>query len=136
MKRLSVKVFVALISLSIPFSAYAQTIGSLTSIDGSVFLRRAGETIPVTEVVDVSDGDVILVKEDSSARIVYSNGCEEELGPNTLKKIEDLPSCDTGMKSDADGTQTALIVGGAVVILGGAALLLSSDGGNDHGNSP
>src|SRR5688572_30112176 len=107
MRSSSVRVFASLICLSIPFSASAQTLGSLTNIDGSLFLKHDGETRPVSGVVELSAGDEILVNEDSSARVVYSNGCEEELRPETRTKIEDMPDCDTGMKTEADG-QTAL----------------------------
>lgn len=135
MKNEPIKVMAVLIMLSASYStASAQVIASLVGIDGTVRVRQDGETIRATESTDLSIGDQVRVGENSSARIVYSNGCEEFLEPGTIKNIDEEPVCETGGKADSN---TAGIIIGTGVLLGGVgAVILLSDGGDDHGASP
>jgi hypothetical protein len=152
MKKVAWGVFASFLCLSAPLPASAQVaVATLSSVDGSVFVKHNGETKPVSGDVELFEGDQILVTEESSARLVYSDGCAVELGPDSVTNVAGAGECSGDGRADADeptgdqagtggggGDNTALIAGGSVLLAGGvAAILLSGGGGGgDNGASP
>lgn len=99
-------VFLGLLVFAIaPAVADAKDVlASLTQVEGSIFVKRDGRAIPVSGPTDLLRGDIILVTEESSARLVYANGCVIELEQSTVTEIADAPQCETAGKTDTQTT--------------------------------
>lgn len=109
-KIISVLIAVILIlSCSVP--AFSQEIATaeLKSITGNVFLKKAGgqREFRAVDGMRVVQGDWIRTDEDSSVRVVYTNGSESVLIENTLVSIKAYDN-DKG----TDRINIRLIVGG------------------------
>jgi hypothetical protein len=80
-----------LAALLVPAHAFATAIGTITGIEGSVDLTRAGDVKaePVTIGQPVSIGDIVRTKTNSKAEITFVDKSVLRLAPKTRIKIEE-----------------------------------------------
>ncbi len=81
-------------------------------------------------------GSMVLAMSNSSAQIVYDNGCVQNVDPGTTVTVANDPPCQTG---DAATNTDTLLVGGLVaagVIVGVVALSSGGGGGDAKPASP
>lgn len=116
---------------------------ALDAIQGTVMVNSGTGFKPVGENYVVNPGDKILVSPGGSVRIVYSEGCWEDVEISGVKTVPAKPSCVGGeQNANAPGGEggapgpltptTSLIIGG-VAIAGGvaAAVAVNNSGGKD-----
>lgn len=73
-------------------STLAQAI-TVESIQGRVAINRGNGFQPLTATTNGNSGDRVMANPNSSAEIVYDNGCREKVEPGQVVTIKVEPPC-------------------------------------------
>ncbi|MDQ2702456.1 MAG: hypothetical protein M3Y70_06485 [Pseudomonadota bacterium] len=120
MKTLAKVVLASTIALALP--AFAQeTIGTLTVNSGTVMTSTGGEFASAGSGEAIQTGEQVMLGENSSASITFSNGAVVNYTAPGVYTISGLPAAGAGAGAvgTAGGASTAATVG---IIAGAAAL--------------
>ena len=118
MKTLAKVVLAATAALALP--AFAQeTIGTLTVNSGTVMTSTGGEFASAGSGEAIQVGEQVMLAENSSASITFSNGAVVNYTAPGVYTISGLPAAGAGAVGTAGGASTAATVG---IIVGAAAL--------------
>lgn len=117
-------------------STWAATVvpgqGNLTVNQGQGFQ-------PVNSRVDANVGDSVMVGPNSSATVVYDDGCKVNVQPGAVTTIAPLSPCASGSYADNDqndgSTWGAVALGAAALAAIGVGAYAISTSGNTNGNA-
>lgn len=103
-------------------SAQAATLGG---IQGQVTLNTGAGANPVAAPTQVKPGDRVSAGPNSTAQIVYDNGCIQTIQANQTAVVQASPVCEP-----AGGLNTQTVVIGGLVIAGvvGGVIALTNSG--------
>lgn len=81
---------------------------------------------------------MVLAQANSSAQIVYDNGCVQNVDPGTTVTVSNDPACGAGWSHGAGLGADNLLVGGLVAagVVGGIVALASGGDSDDKPASP
>ena len=117
MKTLAKVVLAATAALALP--AFAQeTIGTLTVNSGTVMTSNGGEFASAGSGEGIQVGEQVMLAENSSASITFSNGAVVNYSAPGVYTINGLPAAGAGVGTGA-GASTAATAG---IIVGAAVL--------------
>jgi len=81
--------WLVLIGILTPSAATAETfIGSVKSATGSVVVRRAADSLPVTEGMHLLLNDTLQTSADGLLGVILQDGTRISLGPNSELKLD------------------------------------------------
>lgn len=131
-KAASAAVFIAVIST-------AASAATVTVVSGTVAINRGSGFKPVSGGTGAAAGDRIKAAANSSAQIVYENGCVVEVAADQVVTVAPAAPCVQGAGASA-GLFGGGIVGpaliGAAVVGGAVAVISASNDDNDKPISP
>ena len=153
-KNLSFKRGLALVlGLGIGLGAQADdAVAKLSPFKGKVWVNTGKTSVPAQAGMPLSKGYRILVLSDSSARLVYNNGCMLNLEANSSLTVENQEQCKAALLIQSSGAQAAEVGGASATAAGlsewtpaliaGAAVtgliiagVVSNSGGGGGGNA-
>ena len=115
MKTLAKVVLAATAALALP--AFAQeTIGTLTVNSGTVMTSNGGEFASAGSGEGIQVGEQVMLAENSSASITFSNGAVVNYSAPGVYTINGLPAAGVGTAAGASNAATAGIIVGAAVL--------------------
>lgn len=125
-----IKRFVA-VAASLALIASSALAATLGGIQGQVTLNTGAGPNPVTAPTQVKPGDRVSVGPNSTAQIVYDNGCFETIQPNQTAIVKANPVCQQATQQGGPSLNTQTVVIGGLVIAGvvGGVIALSNSGG-------
>lgn len=119
-------------------SATQTSIATLQVNGGVIMLSRDGAAFTSgASGAQLAAGERLMVSEQSSATVTYSDGCKQNYDKPGVYTIE--PGCTLAAVPPAGGAASPGISQGAVVggVLAGAALIgIAAGGGGGHGQAP
>lgn len=148
MQFLKVIALSAAMTAGLTSTAYAQAVGSVSSVSGDVLVQRGGSFIQLKDNDPIFEGDKVFTRDGGSVTI-DANGCAVALGGGQLSTVDsgfctNAPTsvADAGLPTDVAvaggagaGGGTGLLVGG-VLVAGVAAAAAGGGGGSDGGGAP
>jgi hypothetical protein len=80
-----------ILSLLLPLTAFAETVGYFSLVEGRVDILKAGKTsaVPVKRNDNVSMGDIVRTKSDGRTEITFKDETTVKLAPETRIKIDE-----------------------------------------------
>jgi hypothetical protein len=101
---------------------------TLDEVQGRILVSRGGGFRPISGPVNLQPGMQVMANPNSSASIVYSNGCRDSVEPGTVVTVKPEGACTLG-----DDTSPYAL--GAIAVGGGAALAIGLSR-RDRDNKP
>lgn len=87
------RVVVSGVAAAALFATSAAQAITVESIQGQVAINRGDGFRPVTTATQGKSGDRVMANPNSSAEIVYDNGCREKVDPGQVVVIKVEPPC-------------------------------------------
>ena len=142
-KNLSFKSGLALVlGLGIGLGAQADdSVAKLSQFKGKVWVNTGKTSVPAQAGMPLIKGYQVLVLADSSARLVYNNGCVLNLEANSSLTLENQEQCKAALLIQSSGGQAAaglsewtpaLIAGAAAAGIIIAGVVSNSGGGGSN----
>lgn len=80
-----------ILSLLLPLTAFAETVGYFSLVEGRVDILKVGKTsaVPVKKNDNVSMGDIVRTKSDGRTEITFKDETTVKLAPETRMKIDE-----------------------------------------------
>jgi len=131
----------AAVAVATLFLAGASHAATLTPIEGAVLLNTGGGYKPVTQAVEVKQGDSILVNPGGLAQFAYDNCATYEIKPGDVVYVADKDSiqCAGGLVEGGAGLgglgANGLVIGGLAVAVG-VGIVAGVSSGSDSPSSP
>ena len=131
-KNLSFKSGLALVlGLGIGLGAQADdSVAKLSQFKGKVWVNTGKTSVPAQAGMPLIKGYQVLVLADSSARLVYNNGCVLNLEANSSLTLENQEQCKTA--AGLSEWTPALIAGAAAAGIIIAGVVSNSGGGGSN----
>ena len=115
-------------------SSVAAEAATVDNVAGIVSLNKGSGYQRVGSGAMAAPGDIVMTSANGSAQIIYSNGCVEDVGPNSVVAVSEGPACVTGAGIGGSQVVGALATVGIVgAVIAGA---VSNDGGGNPPASP
>ena len=92
-------------------SAFAAT--TVDDISGVVMISRGSGYTRIAQPTPVRPGDTIMAQRSGSAKLVYDDGCEVSIEPNTLVVVQETPPCKDGVPVSKE---TGFAIGAAGIL--------------------
>lgn len=111
-------------------SAWAATI---QPIDGETLVNRGDGYIQILDSVQGNAGDVVMVRPNGRATIIYADGCEQTVLPEEVVTVSAQSPCEAG---PAVGNNAGkYLIGGALVAGTVAGIILLTGDDDDEGTT-
>ena len=114
-----------------PVAAQAAT---LDNIRGGIFVSKGAGYHAAHAPVDLNAGDTVLANPNSTARVVYDDGCVVSVQPGMVFTVGETSPCTAAAVPSV--LNWPLVVGAAVVAGGVGIAIAASGGGGDGGGRP
>lgn len=92
-------------------SAFADTV--VQDISGSVMISRGDGYTRVEQLTVLLPGDAVMTRRSGSAKLVYEDGCEITIAPNSVVVVEQASPCKI---SSANSNEMGFAVGAAGIL--------------------
>jgi hypothetical protein len=106
-------------------------VATVQTTAGTLSLNRGNGYVEVTTWADAPSGSQVMANPASSGKIIYSDGCEINVGPGSVYTIQDSSPCQSGLLRG--GSARTYVIGG-LVVAGGAVAIIALTGGGDSDN--
>ena len=112
------------------FAVTSLQAATVNTVTGQALINRGMGYQSINGATQGNVGDSVLAKPDSSASIVYENGCIVEVKPGQVVTIDAQPPCEAGITQSPTTTQIAVGLGIAGAVAGAIIII------NDNSASP